>query len=882
MGKEYNLKRIFFIILQALSLVLIVACISVYNFYSTLTIEQGDDSYEINVPLEQYRSDYYNSSIFTDNMTNTVYNITKYAVIKHQLETDGSYDPNKKIYIGQYAHRADNTPYNGPDAAYYLKDLIAWGQFGISTNGISHSYQVFDSWEDLNDFFGQNSVYTMGTYTVTDESDEIDDISGIAEEGADSGVKEYSYAITHEIDEGEELSDSKSKVTVFDYAAEDGNDTQINIDVPMLDVISNRYLSCDGENLEYYAADSYDYEQLVANLEKSATELYTNYRYYLEYTEKYDPDNSNIRFYLRTGKNGGDIHTNLLNYRLLDDDKLNETFKSMGSYIFACPGDIEYLTDTLVEYEDVKEAIINYSYYLPDDTVLWVGLDTTYPVKDIFSINYSNISTAVRIVPFIISFAVIGLLSFIALFVIIPIRGKNRIKELGSRIKIQFYDRMPIETEILIILFFGVVIYFMTMSIFGNIVWDYEKPLKDIVFNECVTVFLYAFVALSFFYHILRRIYLHTLFESSILVGFAKWFDTHCSFIKKFFWKTYDSAGIAIRTWALYLCFLIFNTFWACMLFFSKYTVISFLVLLLFDGACGILLFNRNVERKRIFDTINRINEGEFNAKVETSKMHGDNKTFAETVNNVGDSIRKAVETSSKDEKLKADLITNVSHDIKTPLTSIINYVDLIKRENIDNERVNNYIRILDEKSQRLKQLTVDLVEASKITSGNITLEISRINMQELIYQAQGEFEEKYDSRGLTLILSLPDKPVLVDADPRYLWRVIENLMQNAYKYALQDTRVYLDLTINEENNTMSLSLKNISDRQLNINADELTERFIRGDVARNSEGSGLGLSIVKSLVKAHNGIFDIYLDGDLFKATVTLPTPETDAEEKN
>jgi signal transduction histidine kinase len=198
--------------------------------------------------------------------------------------------------------------------------------------------------------------------------------------------------------------------------------------------------------------------------------------------------------------------------------------------------------------------------------------------------------------------------------------------------------------------------------------------------------------------------------------------------------------------------------------------------------------------------------------------------------------------------------------------------VDLIKRENIDNDRVKNYIRILDEKSQRLKQLTVDLVEASKITSGNITLEITRMNVTELINQAQGEFEEKFNEKGLSLITSLPQGAVVIEADPRYIWRIVENLLQNVYKYAMPDTRVYLDVERDEINKNLVMSFKNISAQQLNIKASELTERFIRGDVARSSEGSGLGLSIVKSLVKAHNGNFEVYLDGDLFKATVTLP----------
>ena len=229
-----------------------------------------------------------------------------------------------------------------------------------------------------------------------------------------------------------------------------------------------------------------------------------------------------------------------------------------------------------------------------------------------------------------------------------------------------------------------------------------------------------------------------------------------------------------------------------------------------------------------------------------------------------------AVEQSVKDERLKSDLITNVSHDIKTPLTSIINYVDLLKREDIQNERAKNYIAILEDKSQRLKHLTDDLVEASKISSGNIKLEFTRINFQELIQQTNGEFCEKFEDKGLQLVVNMPKEPVVIEADGRRLWRIIENLYNNAAKYAMPNTRVYVDLTV--VGHMVRFSIKNISEQPLNIQAEELTERFIRGDVARSTEGSGLGLSIAKNLTELQKGTFDIYLDGDLFKITIIFP----------
>ncbi|MBR4768847.1 MAG: HAMP domain-containing histidine kinase, partial [Lachnospiraceae bacterium] len=267
---------------------------------------------------------------------------------------------------------------------------------------------------------------------------------------------------------------------------------------------------------------------------------------------------------------------------------------------------------------------------------------------------------------------------------------------------------------------------------------------------------------------------------------------------------------------------------------------------------------------------LQRISQGDTKAKVLNTSLHGDNEKMAQAVNEIGQSVQNAVSTSMKDEKMKADLITNVSHDLKTPLTSIISYVDLLKNEDIKNENAQNYIAILDEKSQRLKQLTDDLVEVSKISSGNIVLQNEPLNVKELLNQAVGEFYEKFEEKKLDVINALPDEPVMIKADSRSIYRVIENLFMNIYKYALEGTRVYLEVTKDTERSF--ISVKNISANPLGITAEELTERFIRGDESRSSEGAGLGLSIAKSLTEAMNGSFRIVIDGDLFKVELGMP----------
>lgn len=266
---------------------------------------------------------------------------------------------------------------------------------------------------------------------------------------------------------------------------------------------------------------------------------------------------------------------------------------------------------------------------------------------------------------------------------------------------------------------------------------------------------------------------------------------------------------------------------------------------------------------------IHRIAEGQVDYKIPLKGLKGEQKDIAESINRIGDGLDAAVEAGMKNERLKTDLITNVSHDIKTPLTSIINYIDLMKRENIQDPKIQSYLEVLEAKAQRLKTLTEDVVEASKVSSGNVVLNCMKLNLTEMIQQTSGEFVEKFEKRDLKEILNLPEEPAYVWADGRRTWRILENIYNNAAKYALEGSRIYADLKLTETE--VVFSLKNVSEQPLNISADELTERFIRGDVSRSTEGSGLGLSIARDLAKLMNAKFELYLDGDLFRVTITF-----------
>ena len=264
-----------------------------------------------------------------------------------------------------------------------------------------------------------------------------------------------------------------------------------------------------------------------------------------------------------------------------------------------------------------------------------------------------------------------------------------------------------------------------------------------------------------------------------------------------------------------------------------------------------------------------RLARGDIDEKIDTKHMYWEFKRHAENLNSIGEGMAAAVEQRMKSERLKTELITNVSHDIKTPLTSIVNYVDLLQRPHTP-EQEQEYLEVLDRQSKRLKKLTEDLVEASKASTGNMNVNLERTNTREIIEQSLAEYGRRMEQGNLTVIVNIPEDAPRAMADGRLLWRVLDNLFNNVCKYALAGTRVYIDAGI--EGNEAVISVKNISRDPLNVSADELMERFVRGDSARHTEGSGLGLNIAQSLVNLMHGKFSLSIDGDLFKAEIRLP----------
>ena len=438
----------------------------------------------------------------------------------------------------------------------------------------------------------------------------------------------------------------------------------------------------------------------------------------------------------------------------------------------------------------------------------------------------------------------------------------------SEQIHLSRYDKIPGEVIVFIVVVAGV--FFGTSNLFFDFAStvDYVIYMNYYPFNPTELILsIFTILAVLFAEYLFLMIVLMRIVRRR-KAGIGYWDTSIFHMLGEKAVCMYDARKEVGRLLLLLIggivCFLI------CSAFASGYGLIAAL------GVLGMIfipflmlkrLIQEAIWRNRIYEGINHIAGGEPGYKINLDGMKSNERKAGEQINNLGEGLQIAVTQATKNERLKSELITNVSHDIKTPLTSIINYVDLIKRENIENEKVKEYIKVLDEKSQRLKHLTEDLVEASKANTGNLNLDMEKIDFMQLIHQTIGEFQDKFEERQLKTVVKLDKSPIWIYADGRRVWRVMENLLQNIYKYAMPQTRVYIESVTTSKKTTVTI--KNISENPLNIPASELTERFIRGDVARTTEGSGLGLSIAKSLTELMNGTFELYLDGDLFRVSI-------------
>ena len=609
---------------------------------------------------------------------------------------------------------------------------------------------------------------------------------------------------------------------------------------------SGYYTKC----IEKKCDDLSDYLRLLIKGESRTSE---ENRRYLQYTNEFKSGESNFCYWYRIGEAWYTNQPDTKEGQEFDVEAVLMEAKTMGNYLIYDHVDKEFGTD-INGMADYFFGGGNQMLWPADDMTLIIGIDTELSAEDDIyeaSREYEQLHPWIKICIFC---GLVSLMGWIISLVYLTLATGRRTEE--EKIHLNPIDK--IKTEILVAAFIFMMVELVILITKVN---SEEWAVYGIIVASGTVSLVIDGLFLIFYLSMVRRMKAEMLWETSV----ACWLERG---IRKVFARQKTTVRVLLLfAGHMAVCFVL-----AVGAFYYQ-SMTALVVLLLFSAGECYMILRKAVEQYQIRQGVEKIRDGALSGKIDIEQLHGEEKSLAEAINNIGEGLLHAVDDSTKNERMKADLITNVSHDIKTPLTSIINYVNLMKLEKIDNERVQGYIQILDEKSQRLRQLTADLVEASKISSGNVKLDMQVIDLVELVYQTSGEFNEKFEQKELTIVTKLPKTAVLIRADGRQLYRVIENLYNNVAKYALEKTRVYVDIAYVEEK--VVFSIKNVSEHSLareNSNAGDLTERFIRGDSSRTTEGSGLGLSIAKSLTVLMGGVFDIKVDGDLFKASITFP----------
>lgn len=600
-----------------------------------------------------------------------------------------------------------------------------------------------------------------------------------------------------------------------------------------------------------------------ASLEELSVEVLTllgeYYRIQYNYVDK--PSNLYFKVFYMDDSQQDHLYTNVA-------ERTPEELKQLGRYLYISGDTV--LMDTNMKYvpDNITSLLEKYNLYNNNQYYIIIALDTSYAHEDDYSrANHEYLSIRIDYITGLVLLG-IGLMGcLITLGCLLPISGYENRKR--DQVRLHGFDRLPIEINAV---FFAIALWIASMLaekigyrflhlIVDNHYWNFaERLLLDTMIYLCCLVEAFSLI---------RCYKAKAIWTSSLMHWLYQWMIRYLSGVSYPFRLTLTFLGYVLVNGVLIAAFSYLFTRQE-LLSLPLFYLVPAIAIVCFNIWVFLELLKNAVESEKISKALYYISSGDTGYTVDVDVFTGKERLLAEAINNIGSGLDAALQEQVKSERLKADLITNVSHDIKTPLTSIINYIDLIKREKVQDEKIQRYLEVLDQKSQRLKTLTEDLVEASKASSGNLKLEISDIDLVELVWQTNGEFEEKFELRHLEMISHFPDEAIIIEADGRRLWRVLENLYNNAFKYAMMNSRVYIDIFTEDE--MVYFTIKNVSENPLNIRADELTERFVRGDVARTTEGSGLGLSIAKNLTELQGGRFTLYIDGDLFKAEVGFP----------
>lgn len=563
--------------------------------------------------------------------------------------------------------------------------------------------------------------------------------------------------------------------------------------------------------------------------------------------------------YLVLNTNSTIYNTNVTKWGLLDSRTL-EWMTSCVKTQLTTESDNTDNTKTTDSDNDTDDILNSTTIHTEktDDYVFYTATINNFPYSgDDFSQAYHSFQTMHMSYKTAILYLPIIFIIFLAFLILgVQFAGYNT---KSRSLRLNSYDKLNTETMALIML----VTFFMLLnSLFQLINSKFTNENEYLLRLFGIYISMYPIFIYNFF-SLVRRVKCNTLSSNLLVVRIRNRLN---NWSQKFF----AHKELTYSTTLILACFFVLTLATSLLFKIPGFTLLGLILLCLIFFIFGRYLLYVVTSLSYLIKETKKISDGDLTHKINETEVVPSMRLLSKYINNIGDGLSNAVDEKLKSERLKTELITNVSHDIKTPLTSIINYVDLLKKEQLSNETAIQYIEVLDSKSQRLKTLIEDLVEASKASSGAITLHMQKINLVELIKQTLGEFEDRLTQSKLEIDLADVEVPLYIYADGRSTFRILENILSNVNKYAMQGTRVYIDLEADEEQ--VSVSIKNISATRLNISADELMERFVRGDLSRNTEGTGLGLSISQSLASLQNGTFSIVLDGDLFKAIVTFP----------
>ncbi|MBD5460634.1 MAG: HAMP domain-containing histidine kinase [Lachnospiraceae bacterium] len=852
--------RLLLYLLQHLSAAAAAFCAVIILVHTSVRTEDMGTMRRYNLDPFDGEEAFSDSYLFLNIFTNHVSNVIENVVIERQLGKDGSLDPGKAVDISQYANRKDlNYDNSQPTAYYWLEDLLKWYRDGITYSG--QQFFGMDGLASYLPFYANTEVISVESYDIEYEEDNV-------------GIVQYVVTDDGTILFGNNFLDMLKEHNIYYQINTEENRKVFTARIMLPD---DRYMTVDGKTLKECAGSWEEYCVLINNLERSVYDLGYNYDIYMRMQEGISRQNTNLRYHVQIEKNNNiSEFTNDIGRHI----ELESYYRQMEKYVIYDPYNLFFETNIPgFEEEMLRVAMAGFEYTFGDNSRVYIGVDPRNGADDIYAEAMSAYTVMQHI--WIYGGIILGsLLVWVALLVFLSVTtGRKRSQDGSILLKPAWFDYVP--TEMLLALAAAMIVFTGRKE---SLHWIWEVGRAHIVNIAVGLALLLSVLFTTCWYSLIRRLKMHILWRHSIL-GFLCgkiWQAASAG------WRRVEEladgkksdlgrAAVTLIPFGILLIGNIGTSFWGLYYTLSGngfefvMGLVILGVLLLVDLVFAYQMVKNTLNRKKIVKGILMIRDGDTDYQVDIRELHGENLELANAVNSIGTGIRKAVETSMKDERLKADLITNVSHDIKTPLTSIINYVDLLKREKIETQPVKGYIEVLDAKSQRLKQLTDDLVEASKISSGNIVLNIERIDLVELLKQSVGEFSEKFEQKNLTVLENYGKHPHMINADSRRMWRVVENLFSNICKYALEGTRIYIDIMRNrfEGNGQILLSIKNISAQPLNISPEELTERFIRGDESRTTEGSGLGLSIAKSLVEAQGGTLNIILDGDLFKVII-------------